>query len=140
MQDLVTFISQHLLLSLAAVFIFVLIVLIEIIRVKRNVFHITPAKAIQLINRENAVVIDVRPQDAYHKGHVIDAISLSPKDVIEASKKLEKFKIRPIIIVANTGNEAQKMAASLLKRGYNAYSLIGGMRTWNEGQHPLIKE
>ncbi len=140
MQELTTFFSHHLLLSLAAAAIFVLIVIIETIRAKRNVFNVTPTQAIQLINRENAVVLDIRPKDAYRLGHIIDAISFTTQEITGTSKKLEKFKIRPIIIVATVGSESQKIAALLLKRGYNAYSLTGGMRAWNEGQLPLIKE
>ena len=114
--------------------------LIEFIRAKRNVFNISPAQVTQLINRENAIVVDIRQNEIYRKSHIIDAQSINPKDILQNHKKLEKFKGRPIIIVANATNESQKIAALLLKHGYNAYSLSGGMRAWGEAQMPLVGE
>lgn len=140
MQELTTFLSHHPLLSLAVIIVFILVAFIEFMRARRNVFNITPARAVQLMNRENAVVIDIRPNDIYRKGHIIDAVSLTVQEMQESPKKLEKFRIRPIIIVCHLGSESQKIAARLLKQGYNAYSLAGGMRAWNEGQMPVVKE
>lgn len=140
MQDLITFISNHPFLSLGAAIALVLVMLVELMRARRNVFNITPAQTTQLINRENAVVIDIRPDETYRKGHIIDAHAMMLHDIRQNPKKLEKFKNRPIIVVANASNESQKIAALLLKHGYNAYSLAGGMRAWSEAQMPLVKE
>jgi rhodanese-related sulfurtransferase len=140
MQDLTTFISNHLFLALAAAAVFVLAMLVELLRARRNVFNITPVRTTQLINRENAVVIDIRPVETYRQGHIIAAYSMPDQDSKQTLKKLEKFKNRPIIVAANAANESQKIAALLLKHGYNAYSLAGGMRAWSEAQMPLIKE
>jgi len=52
---------------------------------------------------------------------------------------LEKFKSKPIIVVDNSGFESQKIASFLLKQGYTAYSLNGGMRAWATAQMPIIK-
>ncbi|VVC75109.1 Thiosulfate sulfurtransferase GlpE [Aquicella siphonis] len=140
MQDLTTFIAQHPLLSLAAAIVLILLILLELMRAKRNVFNISPSQVTHLINRENAAVIDVRQQDAFRAGHIIDAVSMPPQDILQNPKKLEKFRARPLVIVANSSSESQKIAALLLKQGYNAYSLTGGIRAWNEAQMPLIKE
>lgn len=140
MQDLTTFLSEHPILSLAVVVVFILVAVVELIRAKRNMFNIPPSRVIQLINRENAVVIDFRPNENYRKGHIIDALTMTTQEIAETPKKLEKFRTRPIVLVGNSANESQKIAAGLLKQGYNAYSLAGGMRAWNEGQHPLVKE
>jgi rhodanese-related sulfurtransferase len=140
MQDFITFLSHHPLLSAAVVIVFVLVTVVELIRVKRNTFNITPGRAVQLINRENAAVIDLRPTENYRKGHIIDAVSMTVQELKETPKKLEKLKNRPIILVGEAGSETQKIAALLLKQGYNAFSLAGGMRAWNEAELPLIKE
>jgi len=140
MQDLTTFITHHPFLNLAAATVLALVMLVELIRAKRNIFNITPPQAIRLINRDNAIVLDIRPNDAYRNGHIIDAQSVVPQEIRQSLKKLEKFKGRPIIIVSNASNESQKIAALLLKHGYNAYSITGGMRAWSEAQMPLVKE
>lgn len=140
MQELSTFISNHLLLSVAAIAILVLLLIIEFLRAKRNTVNITPLQTTQLINHDNGVVIDVRSQDAYRKGHIIDAYSISGQELQTSTKKIEKFRARPIIIVCNMGVESQKIASLLLKNGYNAYSLAGGMRGWEEAQMPIVKD
>ncbi len=140
MQDLTTFISKHLGLCLAAAFVFVLVTIVELIRAKRNIVNINPARVTMLINHDDAVVIDIRSSDSFRKGHIIDAVSMTAKELQENSKKLEKFKIRPIIVICNTGLESQKIAALLLKQGYNIYALSGGMRAWIEAQMPVVKD
>jgi len=140
MQELTTFITSHPLLSVATLVVLLLVMIIEFIRTKRNSFNINPTQVTRLINHENAIVIDIRQNEAYRKGHVINAYSMNFKDIHQNPKKLEKFKNRPIIVVSNTNTESQKIAALLLKQGYNAYSLNGGMRAWSEAQMPLVKE
>ena len=140
MQELITFVSHHLGLSLAVGIIVLLLIVIELIRAKRNSFNITPAQTIHLINHEQAAIIDIRPRELFNKGHIIDAYSMTREELLNHPKKLEKFKNKPIIMVCQAGIESQKIAASLLKHGYNVYSLSGGIRAWTQAEMPLIKE
>lgn len=140
MQELSTFISNHLLLSIATAVTLVLLTLIEFMRAKRNTQQLSPTRVTQLINRENAAVLDIRAQEAFKKGHIIGAASLNPQDVREGSKKVEKLKSKPVIVVCETGVESQKIASHLQKQGYDAYSLAGGLRAWREAQLPCVKE
>lgn len=140
MQELITFFSRHPLLSTAGIIVLALLILVELIRAKRHVFNITPAQATRLINHENAVVIDLRGKESYRNGHIIDAQPAKAQEIQKNPKTLLKFKGRPLVIVSASTQEAQKMASLLLKQGYNAYSLSGGIRAWTEAQMPLIKE
>lgn len=138
MQDLITFINLHPLLSFATLFIIILILIVEWIRAKQKTVSITPTEAVQLINRENATVFDIRPPDAYHKSHIIDAQLSTEQTLREASKKIEKFKSKPLIIVCQQGHVSQKLAALLLKQGYNTFSLAGGMNAWQLAGMPTV--
>ncbi len=140
MQAFITFAQQHAALSLALATVFLLLVAVELVRAKRNLLNISPATATQMINKDNAVLIDIRAKDAYRNGHIIDALSIPANELRENTKKIDKYKIKPIIIVCGAGVESQKVAADLLKHGYNAYSLAGGMRAWLEAQMPVVKE
>lgn len=140
MQDITTFITNHPYMIAALGILFVLLLIIEFIRARRGSFNISSLQATQKINHDNAAVIDVRANEAYRKGHIIDAISLSGKEIQDNTKKLEKFKNKPLIIVCTAGIESQKIASMLLKRGYNAFSLSGGMRAWMDAQLPVVKE
>lgn len=140
MQEISVFITNHPYLSAATLIVLIFVTIVEFMRARRNVLSISPAQVTQLINRENAVVIDIRQTETWRKSHIIDALSMNTKEIIENPKKLEKFKARPVVIVANTGAESQKLSALLLKNGYNAFSLNGGMRAWSEAQMPLVGE
>lgn len=138
MQEISVFISNHPLLSAATFIVLIFVTIVEFVRARRNTLGISPAQLTQMMNRENAVVIDVRQNEIWRKSHIIDALCMDGKEITENPKKLEKFKARPIVIVANTGAESQKISSFLLKQGYNAFSLNGGMRAWSEAQMPLV--
>lgn len=140
MQELLKFISSHPVLSVATLVVFVLATTVELIRAKRNVFAIPASRVVKLINQDNAAVLDIRSNDLFKKGHIIDAISISAKEISDNQRKLEKFRARPLVLVCNTGMDSQKLAAQLLKQGYNCYSLSGGMRAWIDEQMPVVKD
>lgn len=140
MQELSVFIANHLGLAYGLLFAIGLLMVVEYLRLKRNTFSINVPKAVHLINRENAVIIDVRAPEAYQKGHIIDSYSIPVKDLETTPKKLDKFRTKPIIVVCGTGQESQKIATLYLKQGYNIYSLSGGIRAWTSAELPLVRE
>ena len=72
---------------------------------------ITRGEATRLINKEDAVVVDLRQRDDFRKGHIAGAINLLPSD-IKANNvgELEKHKSQPIIVVHGSGMQAQEPA------------------------------
>ena len=140
MQNLVVFIANHLLLVYSFAIALLLLMVVEYMRARNNRVGINPAQAVQLINRQNAVVIDVRSNDTFKKGHIIDALSLTASTLLNGAKPIEKYKKRPIIIVCHAGMESQKIAATLLNQGYNAFSLTGGLKAWTSADLPIVKE
>lgn len=140
MQDIESFLSQHILLTAFAVILLIFIIIVEIIRARKNKVAITPNQMTTLINHQNAVVLDIRHPEIYQKGHIINAVNFAAADLQAKNKKLDKYKNKPIVIVCGSGNESQKLAIQLLKQGYNTYVLSGGMRAWQEAQMPIVKE
>ena len=140
MQELTTFIMNHQILVLAMMIVIALLLVIELIRARRRIYFATPSEIVKGINHDNAVVIDIRTPEAFQKGHIVGALSMSGHEIRNHLKKLEKFKEKPIIIVCDNGIESQKLAAILFKLDYNAFSLPGGMPAWIKAEMPLIKE
>jgi len=140
MQDFINFLSHHQLVVGAILGLLVILMVIEVLRLKRMSVQINPQRATHLINRDNAVVIDIRDPQAFKLGHIIDAVSMQAEELRKPPKRFEKYRNKPLIIVCQTGTESQKIAAFLIKQGYNSYSLAGGLRAWSEAQLPLIKE
>jgi rhodanese-related sulfurtransferase len=139
MQDIFSFIQSHWLLSAAVVAVLILLTLIEVIRTQRGAKRISPQQTTQLINREQAIVIDIRSHEAYAKGHIIEAVSIPLADLENKQKKLDKYKSQPIILVCANGLDSVKAATILNKYGINAYILAGGIRSWQDADLPLVQ-
>ncbi len=140
MQDIFLFAQQHALLSIALIVLLLLLIIVEFIRAKQGAQRISPALATQMINHQNAVLLDVRSKENFSTGHIVDAVSIPLAELESKYRKLDKFKTRPIIIVCATGLESRQAAAVLTKNGFNIHLLAGGIRGWKEANLPLVKE
>lgn len=99
-----------------------------------------PIEAVQLINRRDAVVLDVRDAAEYAAGHIANARHIPEAQLGERRKELEKFKARPIIVSCRTGSRSAAVAASLRKQGFNeVFALRGGLVAWQQASMPLEK-
>lgn len=100
---------------------------------------VSTAEAVQLINREKAVVIDVCEPAEYAAGHVAGARNIPMADVDNA-KNLPSNKALPLVVVCATGARAARAAAALQKRGHEkVHVLAGGLAAWREAQLPVEK-
>jgi rhodanese-related sulfurtransferase len=140
MQDLINFFSHHINLTTATVVIMALLAALEIWRKKNNTAQVTAVAVVQLINHQDAVVIDLRSAEEFSRGHIIAAQSMSHIELPALSKKLNKYKKRPIVLVCASGLESQKVTTHLQREGYTAYALANGMRSWIDAQLPVVKE
>ena len=106
---------------------------------RRGGAALSPAMAVQLINREKAVLIDVRDAEEFAKGHAAGARNL-PLATLEGEKSLPKNKTLPIVLMCGTGARAQRAAGILHKLGYEkAQALAGGFPAWRDANLPVEK-
>lgn len=104
----------------------------------RGVKRLSPVDATQLINREDAVVLDVRPDGEFNQGHIVNALNIPQKQVTEQLDKLKKYRDRPIIAACRTGQMAGSVCNVLRKNGFeHVYSLQGGLVAWEGANLPL---
>ena len=97
------------------------------------------AGAVQLINREKGVVIDVSEPAEFAAGHVVGARN-APLASLEGSKELPSNKTLPLIVVCATGARASKAVAKLTERGHTrVHVLRGGMGGWRGAELPVEK-
>jgi len=96
--------------------------------------------AVQLINRQRAVVVDVRAPEEFAAGHVSGARNV-PLDQLEAKLAgTVKNKTLPLLIVCATGTRAQRAVALARKLGYEqAQVLAGGLKSWKAANLPMEK-
>jgi rhodanese-related sulfurtransferase len=101
--------------------------------------RVSTAEAVQLINREKAVLIDVSEPAEYAAGHANGSKNV-PLGGLEASSALPKNKALPLVVVCPTGTRAGRAATVLRKLGYeNTRVLAGGLAAWREANLPVEK-
>ena len=101
---------------------------------------LTPAGAVQLINREKAVVVDVCETAEFSAGHVTGSKNVPLGQLEEKLPGAVKNKAVPLILVCQTGARSGRALAIAKKLGYeNAQSLGGGLGAWKAASLPLEK-
>ena len=96
-------------------------------------------EAVQMINRERAILIDVSEPAEYAAAHVAGSKSV-PLSQIETTTALPKNKALPLIVVCATGTRASKAVATLKKLGFeNSRALAGGLQAWRAANLPIEK-
>ncbi len=95
--------------------------------------------AVQLINREKAVLIDVSEPGEFAAGHAVGSRSV-PLANLQASTELPKNKTLPIVVVCPNGSRAMRAVATLKGLGFeNVRALAGGLAAWREANLPIEK-
>ena len=101
---------------------------------------LTPANAVQLINREKAVVIDVSETEEFAAGHVGGAKNVPLGQLEERLPTVVKNKAVPVVLVCASGARANRAVAIAKKLGYdNAQAMAGGLKAWREASLPVEK-
>jgi len=101
---------------------------------------VTASAAVQMINREKAVVVDVCEAAEYAAGHVAGARHAPLGDLEQKLPGLVKNKATPVILVCASGARSGRAVAVARKLGYEqAHSLSGGMRAWRDANLPVEK-
>ena len=101
--------------------------------------RVTPAQAVQLINREKAVLIDVSEPAEFAGAHAVGSKNV-PMGSLERSGDLPKNKSLPVVVVCPSGTRAMRAAATLKKLGFEkSHVLAGGLAAWREANLPVEK-
>ncbi len=138
MGQLGQFIINHWVLWSILVIVLILIYINELLTQKKQAKELSPQAAVNLINHENATVIDLRDADTFTKGHIIDAIRVSAEDFNQ--QRMAKYKEKPIILVCAKGLQTAQLATKLKQQGFTqAMVLAGGMAAWQAADLPTIK-
>ena len=101
---------------------------------------ISAQQTTNLINKQEAVVLDVRPANEFSNGHLPNAINIPIKDFNNRVKELKKHQSSPIIIICKSGQSAGTAGQILNKEGFEEiYRLKGGMFEWQSANLPMVK-
>jgi len=100
---------------------------------------VSTAEAVRLINRERAVLIDVREPAEFAAGHAVGARNV-PLGALDGAKGLPTNKTLPLLVLCATGARANRAAAQLRTQGFqNVQPVAGGTAAWREANLPIEK-
>ncbi len=99
---------------------------------------VTPLQATLLMNREDALVIDVREEHEWSAGHIPNSRHIPLSQLPKRIGELEKFKTRDLIVNCQSGNRSSSACGSLKKQGFEkVHNLAGGIAAWREAGLPI---
>jgi rhodanese-related sulfurtransferase len=100
---------------------------------------LTPQQAINLVNAEGGVFLDLRDASDYKKGHISGSVNIPASKLPERMVELDKYKDKPIILVCKMGQQAGAAGKQLRAAGYTKVNrMTGGMMEWGNLQLPTV--
>ncbi|MDU6409499.1 MAG: rhodanese-like domain-containing protein [Yersiniaceae bacterium] len=141
MQDIMEFVRDHLVLSLAWVALLIAVIVTTFKSRFSKVREITRGEATRLINKEDAVVVDTRPRDDFRKGHIANSMNVVAADIKSNNiGELAKHKAQPVIVVCANGTSARASAEALSAAGFERVSVLKeGIAGWSGENLPLAR-
>ena len=101
---------------------------------------LSSTQATQLINREDAQIIDVREPDEYVSGHLPESRNIPAGQLEQRAGELDKYKDTPLILVCQTGSRSTSACKQMIALGFaRAHNLEGGIAGWRAAGLPLKK-
>ena len=140
LPDLLAFAGRHPLLSLALLGLTLAIVFNELSAFTRGFKALGPAALTALVNRDNALVVDLRPHADFEKGHIPGSKNVQPSQFDPENKQLAAARSLPVVLVCKAGQASGDAAKRLRKAGFErVYVLDGGIAAWQQADLPLVK-
>jgi rhodanese-related sulfurtransferase len=137
MAKLFEFVGNHFLLVATFVGLLVAFVLNEMRRGGRTV---SAQQLVDLVNREDAVIVDVRDRKEFDAGHIVDAINIPLASLESRVDELKPHADKPIVVTCRMGQHSGAAGTTLRKAGYeNVMRLTGGMMEWRNASLPVVK-
>jgi rhodanese-related sulfurtransferase len=138
MAQFVEFIGNHLLLSAMWV---ITLGAIMMYHQRIGASSVGPQKAVMLINRQGAVVVDVREKKEFDTGHIVDSINIPLAKLKQRLSELRKHKEKPVVVVCKLGQHSGDAAKTLQESGYaEVFRLSGGITEWKAQSLPLVQK
>jgi rhodanese-related sulfurtransferase len=138
---IIEFTIKHWVLIVAFVLLLILLIREEMRAKGMGSAGITAQKLSLLMNRENALVVDIRDVNAFKDGYIIGSKNIPAEQMDQQVSTLEKYKDQPLVIVCDNGQKSPAIAGKLEKQGFQkVYVLTGGLVAWKQAGMPVVSK
>jgi rhodanese-related sulfurtransferase len=139
MDRLLEYITHHPWYASGAAIAALLVIAYELRTRNENVSAVSPQDVVRLMN-QGALVIDLRPAEAFATGHVAGAKQMSGEQILKAGDSLKKQKEKVLVVYDDTGSLGPAAVRQLAAQGFTkAFNLRGGITAWRAENLPLSK-
>lgn len=140
MEEYIVFARNHPLLIMGLVTIVGMIVWTEFSRFTRKYQQVNTTQAVQILNQDNSVVVDVREDNEVSAGKIKGAKHIPLGQLKKRLVELESAKNKPILVYCRSGSRSAHACSVLTKEGFaNVSNLAGGMIAWESANLPVAK-
>jgi len=108
---------------------------------RRGGHSISAQQLVDLVNREGAVVVDVRDRKEFESGHIVGAVNIPYASLDTRIDELRKYAEKPVIVACRMGQHSGAAGTLLRKQGFkNVSRLAGGMAEWLNQNLPVVRK
>ena len=141
MNQLITFASNNTILVVAIVIVSLMLIHSLVGEKLRGYSSVSPTESTQMINHDDALILDVRESNEYSEGHIINSLHIPLSSLKTRMKDLEKYKSKKVIIACRSGHRSSQACNNLKKEGFEqVFNLSGGVMAWQSASLPLVKK
>ncbi|MCK7544261.1 rhodanese-like domain-containing protein [Marinobacter bryozoorum] len=138
MERLLEFVVNHYI--LVSIFAALLLALF-FLESRRGGKKVSAQQAVNLINRDEAVVVDIRDRKEFNEGRITGSIHIPLNAIKDRAGELKKHQDKTVIVVDKMGQHAAMAVKQLNAEGYdNVVRLSGGIGDWKASSLPLVKK
>lgn len=138
MAQFVEFIGNHLL--LAGMWVVTLLAII-VYHARAAAASVGPQQAVTMINREGAIVVDIRDRKEFDQGHIAGAVNIPLAKLKQRMAELNKHRDKPKLVVCKLGQQSGAAVKSMEEAGHEKVAkMTGGISEWTARSFPLIKK
>ena len=141
LAQILEFSANHPFLVIAFISLLVLVFFNELKIASQKFASVTPAGAVQLMNSEDVVVLDVREPAETVGGKIAKAVQIPFSGLSKRIGEIEKHKDKTLLVYCKTGSRSGMACKELSKNGFEkVFSLSGGMAAWQDAHLPTSKK
>lgn len=137
MEQLIEFVTNNYLLVLAFILALGMLLFTES---QKSGASVSTNEAVQLINKQDAVLLDIRGKKEWETGAITNSIHIPLVDLDKRLSELEKYKSKDIVVICNMGQTSGAASKKLMAAGFEkVVRLKGGITEWKAQNLPLVK-
>lgn len=138
MDQIIEFVTNHV--ELSGIFI-ALLAALWFTEKSRSGRSISPQEATLMLNRDEAVIVDVRDKKDYNEGKISGSVHIPFGNLKERVSELEKYKDKQIVVVDKMGQHSGMAGKTLQAAGFeNVCRMTGGISEWSNSNMPLVRK